>query len=359
MSKKTLAVLLLILSVLAGCSTTRGPAPTLTPTGPVDTTSSNGIAAKFNATADESFKFPSDDVKARSMMKNGFALVRANCDVFFSSAGTTQKWVVVTRDVVGAVGTLATGIMALHESSANAVANVAFGTAAAFAGLDIYNKNFLFAAENVSAVRDLIVRALDTHRQAAETITPATYESATTYVLDNQAICSHAKITALAREAIARGSIVASIDPQSDLAAATQVQDQKVLQGLGQLLNPPGALTTDQAGALWWLLKEFSTDDEKANLIAPKLSSLPAASSPFDPAKAYKPTWTHVDAVSRLLDGFSNATKTGFRRTIQEARAARQVAAKSYGAVFVVPTFSSPLSDSGATSSPGISVGIR
>ena len=357
--------------VLSGCATTKGPKPIVSATGPTNTSYTTGVAKQFVDSADASFKNTSDAGLARAMMQNGFTLIYASCSDFFQSAGETQKWLIVVRDTVGAIGTLATGVMALHESGKNAIANVAFVTGATFAGLDIYTKNFLFAAENIESVRTLVTNALNTHRTAVEAVGAVTYQSATVALLDNQNICSPMQIAALARDAIKKGVVVASTDPASDLSAITQAQDQKALQTLGQILNPPGALTIDQAGALWWLLKDFSTNADKTNDIAPKLKDIPSTTSPFDNAGAYNAGWALADQVNNALNRFTDATKAAFKTTISTAKSAKaeaiaaQAAAKAGGPKAGLPPPIPPApqftggTSIGAPTSTHISIGIR
>lgn len=293
------------------------------------------------------------------MLRDGLALVYASCSDFFDSAGETQRWVIVARDAVGIGGTLATSAMALHHASSSAVSNLALVTAASFAGLDLYTKNFLFAAENVDSVRTLIANALSVHQQAILTKSPFTYQTATNLLQDNQAICSPMRIAALAREAIKKGTVVASPDPASDLVTLPQTQDRNALLSLGQILNPPGALTADQAGALWWLLKDSSTADERAKIIAPKLKGLPAASNPLDSNGAYKPDWTLAGRVSAELDRFSEQTKAQFRNAIASARkGGTQAGNENFGGATGVPVFST-FAPARTTVSPHVSIGIR
>lgn len=211
--------------VLSGCTTTRGPQPIVSSTGVVANASATGVAAIFMESEQRAFNARlaiGSTTEAKAMMKDGFELIYASCSDFFQSAGQSQKWLIVSRDAIGAIGTLTAGLMALHEYSQTAVANVALGTGAAFAGLDIYTKNFLFGAENIDSVRELTLNALAAHRQKVESLTiELTYPSATRYLLDNQEICSPMKITSLARQAIRKGNVVATTDPPTTPAVAT------------------------------------------------------------------------------------------------------------------------------------------
>lgn len=201
--------------VLSACTTTRGPQPVVSASGIVNNAATTGIAGSFVRSESASAVNMPDPNLAKKYMTDGFSLIYANCSDFFQSAGATQKWLIFSRDTVGAIGTLATGIMALHDYGSTAIANVAFGTGAAFIGLDIYTKNFLFAAENVESVRELVGKALYAHRQEVETLTERKnldYAAATLFLQDNQDICSPMKIASMAREAIRNGRPVPTVE---------------------------------------------------------------------------------------------------------------------------------------------------
>lgn len=315
-------VFLMFCCALTACSTTtRGPASTLGINGPSSPDAQKGLAKSFVDSESKSFADQSNAELAETMLSDGFDLVYGNCSEFFSSAGETQKWVIVARDAIGVIGTLGTSVLALHNGSKNAVANLALGTGLSFSALDIYTKNFLFSAENIDSVRTLVTNALSAHKKVVLTQTPFTYQSATIQILDTQDICTPAAISALARAAIKKGDVAASVTGSGDGTSVRQLGDQAVLHAIGTILNPPGPVTSDQAGALWWLLKDFSTDAQKSKLIAPKLAELPATSKPFDSAGAYQSGWKFADTVGQALDRLSSETKESFRTAIVAAKA--------------------------------------
>lgn len=324
--------------LIAACSTTQGPSPTLDKDGPVvSDNTKNGLTGRFATSEGLSRAKQTEDALARQMLEDGFALIYANCDLFFTSAGQTQRWLMVTRDTVGAVGTLAASVMALHDASNNAVANVALATGLTFAGLDIYTKNFLFAAENIDAVRELTTHALNVHSEAVRDQSPLTYASVSVHLLDNQNICTPASILALVRQAIKKGDVQPTVDSHFSQPLATRT-DQAVLAELGALLNPPGTLSGDQAGALWWLYMEPTTSTQKKT-IAGLLGDLPDAGNPFDSNQDYKSGWTHEAAVRRALNKFSPATKVAFADSIKQRADA---VAKGAGAPLPPMRFSLP-----------------
>jgi hypothetical protein len=329
----SLFALALISISLAGCfSTTRGPPPIISKTGYDTTMQGDGMVAKFKSAADAASKPEADITAQRKMMKTGYALIYANCSDFFSNAGENQKWIIFTRDTVGAIGTLATGVMALHNASKNAVANVGFATAATFTGLDIYTKNFLFSAENVDSVRSLVLNALVVHKNAVGEHDDDSYESATIALLDNQDICSPMSIAALAKEAIKNGHVVAAGSVSDDLKRFTDAQDQGVLAGLGKLLHPPGPLTMSQASGLWWLLREQSTDEQRKGAIATTLKGIDADKSPLDANGVYKSDWPLLGSVNALLSNLSSGTQEAMKATVATASAPSKPAASANGA---------------------------
>ncbi|MEO4049033.1 hypothetical protein AAFN46_18350 [Pseudomonas sp. CAU 1711] len=303
--------------LLSACTTTQGPSPTLNKDGPLEAdTTKSGLTGRFAISEAASHNDETDDGHARQMLEDGFALIYANCDLYFASAGQTQRWLMVTRDTVGAVGTLAASVMALHDASNNAVANVALATGITFSGLDIYTKNFLFAAENIDAVRELTTHALNVHSEAVREQTPLTYATASVHLLDNQNICTPASIMALVRQAIKKGDVIPMQDRSYEQPLAARA-DEAALAELGALLNPPGMLSVDQAGALWWLYMTPTTDVQKME-IARLLSDLPSTGNPFDSTPAYKAGWEKEAKVRQALSRFSPATKSAFTSAIKK-----------------------------------------
>ena len=305
---------------MSGCSTTGGSQPVVSASGPVATTATFGVAATFLRSASASFVSPANTILADDMAVNGFALVYANCSDFFMSAGQTQKWLGVSRDAIGAVGTLATGLLALHGNGQSAVSNMAFATAASFAALDIYTKNFLFAAENIESVRALISRALTVHSAEVSKAGSFTYQSATIAILDNQNICTPTQISALVKEAIKKGDVVPTTESAGGLLSISAMKDEKALQALGRILNPP-TLTVDQAGALWWLLKVGPKDEAERKAIATVLKGLEGDKYPFTADNKYVANWQFQDSVNLGLNDLSEATKLKFRQNIEVAKA--------------------------------------
>jgi hypothetical protein len=90
----------------------------------------------------------------------GASLAYQLCSSFFKKAGTEQQYLLFSRDVIGVIGTLATGILGATHASPEATAWVGIGSGAALSGISIYTRNFLFSEDNVQAVQDLTLKAM-------------------------------------------------------------------------------------------------------------------------------------------------------------------------------------------------------
>jgi hypothetical protein len=143
--------------------------------------------------------------------KEGMAVVDDNCSDVFTTAGEHEKYIAFAKDVVAFTGTLASGVLALTDSSKAAVSAVTLGTTTSYAGLDIYTKNFLFGAENIDSVRTLIQNALDTHTtKVLGDSSPWTFRNAMRVILDHQEFCRPSAIVALVRSAIKNATLDAA-----------------------------------------------------------------------------------------------------------------------------------------------------
>ena len=220
---------LLTASALAGCASIHGAEPLITPDGaysdstkhssrpePDGTTYkdvSPSDATQFATLYQASSLDTSNKGKAENMMIAGLALVRSNCGYYFTSTGNTQKWIFVAQDTVGAAGTVATGVMAALGAGTPSIAWVGLATGTAYSGINIYTKNFLFAAENIDSVRTAVMKQLDQDRvtilaawDKAPPVTPVndyTYYTAKQTVLDEQNICTDAHILTIVHAALA------------------------------------------------------------------------------------------------------------------------------------------------------------
>lgn len=312
--------------MLSGCSTLGGPPPIFKATGPYIPEGGNfGLVTRFSESAAESEANPADQVKATAMLDDGFTLVYANCNDFFLSSGRQQSSLIVLRDSVATIGTLAASAIALGNinstNSKNALAIVTLGTATALAGLDIYTQRFLFGAENVDAVRELTLNALSVHIAGVRQLQPRTYQSAVMHLFDNQAICTPRHIYILAREAIQNGQVTSAVVGQGGVGALSRSVDEKILKELGKTLNPPSSVSADQAGAFYWLLFLDATETERKTTIRGILSGLPDSSNPFDAKGNLKSPVPNQALIEDSLSKLTPATRQSFAEQVAAKRA--------------------------------------
>lgn len=140
-------------------------------------------------------------------MLAGYALIFADCTDYFAHMGRNQQRARVARDAITPIGNLITGIVALRGNTAAAIPELTlFGTSAA-SGLDIFEQRFLFDADNIDAVRQLVLRALSEHATNTLNAQTASFEQGAINVLDNQSICTPPHILTLTRGAIREGRL--------------------------------------------------------------------------------------------------------------------------------------------------------
>jgi hypothetical protein len=155
---------------------------------------------------------PPTDADMRNFMRAGYALTYADCSNYFEVMGRNQSRSRVLRDTIAPITSLLTGLITLRNfdnagTEKDMLTLLSLSTGAAASGLDIFDQNFLFGANNIDAVRLLITRALA--EQATDTFSKKeiSFEQAVINIMDNQAICRPSHIMMLAREAIANGKI--------------------------------------------------------------------------------------------------------------------------------------------------------
>lgn len=261
------------------------------------------------------------------MLETGFTAVYASCSDFFQSSGKDQTRLLVLRDIIVMLSSLAGGALAIidrdgadvGQGNENVLAGIALGTTATLSGIDIYTERFLFGAENIDSVRELTLKALDAHRTRVLERPPLTYERVVVHLMDHQAICTTRRIAMMARKAIAEGEIEASRQDEGS-TELTRRRDEATLDQLGQVVGVPRGLTPDQAGALWWLL--FAGPESEAELqeINEKLEELP--NGPFDGASNRRSPWASETSVRKLIRAFSAETLAAFEKALEDKRKA-------------------------------------
>lgn len=230
----------LALGLLQSCTGFEGVRDTLDPSGPsslapynynpyADTNSRGQIAlfeAAYRIAYSEAARIDagtlappnsSDDPvsrHARQMAVEGVHLADSYCELFFRYGGDNQKWLLVSRDLVAALGSIATGAVALAGRNASTATGIlALTTAGLYNGVDIYTRNFLFGSDNIESVRTMTMKALAAHSAAAlpdHDTSVWTFGGAAQVVTEHQMICTPASIRNLVLQAIKAGSFVAA-----------------------------------------------------------------------------------------------------------------------------------------------------
>jgi hypothetical protein len=296
-------------AMLAGCNTMEPLVSSGGPGGGANKRTINFLAMESASRSD-----PTSDAAARAMLTTGYQLIRSNCDDYFASAGDYQRWINFGRDATVATAAVVTATVGYNPRNKKILGVIPIATSGVYTGIDLYNKDFLFAAENIDAVKTLIMNAVSTHQALSQTQISGralTYGEALVMLQDDQAYCMPPKIVPLVRAAIKSGQIVqvgGSAPAAPDTRTADQMHaDDAVLKTLGTELNPPGALSFQQAAVLYWLFKRDSTTAERTAMVK-LLGALPADSQPLDAQGKMKSPWPHKDAVEKALDGFSPQT---------------------------------------------------
>jgi len=335
-------VLATLVVALVGCATTKGPPGVINADGPlpVKSTVPESIAVKFVASAKTAAAAPHAGAVAEQnslmMFESGTTLVYANCSDFFATAGQTQTKLMVWKDAIGLLGTLAAGVIALDGDSSTGnldrLAVISLGSSAALSGIDIYTQRFLFGAENVDAVRELTLNALSAHAAKVRELPPKSYQAASRHLFDNQALCFPARIAMLAREAIKNGDVVAYTSGAQPLAVLDATNDRLVFQDIGDQLGLAGPISVQQAAGYYWLTVLGASPSDQTTYIQPMLNDVPSKNNAFKDSKTeLKDPVPHRNFIRERLARLSpQGTKT-----LTDAISAKQ--AKALHAAGVVP----------------------
>jgi hypothetical protein len=145
--------------------------------------------------------------KANALLEAGLAANHQNCMQFFKTAGVKQQRLLYAKDMIGIVGTLGTGVMALTGAGTGGTAALALGTTTAITGINAYQTAFLFSQDNVESVEDLVMGALATQEAAAKAAalklgTGYHFSDALEALWDAQNTCEVQKILSMVRDAL-------------------------------------------------------------------------------------------------------------------------------------------------------------
>lgn len=265
----------------------------------------------------------------RSMLISGFDLINANCKDYFHAAGNSQGVMTFMTDATLATATFSTAAMAFNPRNKKKLGIVPILAGGVYGGIDVYNKNFLFASDNIDAVHTLTMTAVSAHQEESlkkvedsARDDPLTYGRALAILQDNQAYCEPPRILQMVRKAIKNGTVgvvkQAAPDPEPDPDSRTEAekkQDSDVLQKLGARLNPPGTLSLAQAGAFYWLFEASNSAPDRKQIFL-MLQDLPTAAQPLDGSGTYKSAWDTEADIRLWLQEFSAQTKAHFEAAI-------------------------------------------
>lgn len=275
------------------------------------------LTKHFFDTACSSFRDSNDPAKARGMMNAGVTLTMIRCNDFFAQRAANQTRSRVLREAIPPVSALLTGIIGLasfdtDEGRQEAIQILGLGQTATVAGLEVFQSEFLFDSQNVFAVRNLTMRALDEHSsQILES--DAGFYSGTRHLIEHQMICTPASILELVTQAIDDGSIQSYSQRVEQERARIFETDSYRIRVIANELGAPTTLTSDEFGALWTIER---AGQPGGTLGQEQLAELKARLERVGPAlftgEPGQLTSTIPSTVSGELERFSGELKTHF-----------------------------------------------
>jgi hypothetical protein len=302
-----------------GPTVTPSPSPT-PPPSPTATIDSNGInlVYDFNRLACASINDRSNSAAAYAMMDGGFTLTRLRCNDFFAQRGGNQMRARIWRGAIAPVSAVVAGIISLVNFSdgerTDAIQILGITQAATVAGFELYEREFLFDADNVNSVRQLVMRALDEHASTAMDSPIRGFNHAVRHMMDNQMICTPANILDLVRASIAGGQVTARSQPATD-------QREPLARTNAAFAWNIMPLTDEQLGALWWLAQGGHSPDE-LDVIDERLGSALSAKVLTGGAGARALAPVAQPTLGQLVDSLRPATIDQFRATAVSLRTA-------------------------------------
>ena len=307
---------------LVECTGLYGPQPVIGVNGqiaarPHHTTPFQSPAASVNSTdmwerlQGRAVAAATNDAAVPAFLQEGWGVLFSNCNEYFRRMGSDQRDSQLGRDLVAPFIALLTGAIALKTFTATdqrqrLLQAMSLGSSFVTSDIDLYDKHFLFNADNIDSVRELTLNAMAAHADAVMKLQNVGYSDAIRHLIDLQTYCLPPRILSLTREAIAKGKVKARVVGDSPEALVSDVAED-----LGGFLNPPSSLSDQQIIALWWLFrgspdpKPASSDYKK---IHDALAGLPPEANPIEekagtpPTYAYKEHWAYADRVKSSLD---------------------------------------------------------
>lgn len=208
----------------------------------------NNLSVSFSAKVCASLSKPDDAGVTSAMLQSGMTLVKVRCNDFFNAKQTHQGGARLARSLIQPLSVAITGAFSVitfgsERRESDALALLAVGTAAANSGIDIYEDQFLFGAENVYSVRDMTLRALKAHQDdivsAVEAGRLTAFDEAARALVDHQNICTPGNILELVRASIDSGTFRARSQTPANGVAATGDGNPLPANATIQLSQPP------------------------------------------------------------------------------------------------------------------------
>ena len=190
-----------------------------------------------------------DPAIQRLFLNRGFKLIKDRCRIYLSGKADRQRGVNVWRDLFAPITALSTGVIGIIDNGDSidndVLAGLGLVTGAATAGFEIYEERYLFGAQNVDAVSELIEKALDVDADqklkyfdgqnalSAGKPRDLSYTSSVDFLVDNQMICSPHRILRLVNKAIKAGEIVPAKQPKPEEGDTPQPEMIPLLDASG------------------------------------------------------------------------------------------------------------------------------
>jgi hypothetical protein len=216
----------------------------------------------------------------------GLGLVRANCSEFFKNRGENQQTVNFLRDGVALLTGAATTIVGITGASTLAMTIIAASGTTLYAGIDTYTKNFLFGAENIEAVRTLVLNAVDAQTKKILAPGPWTFETAAGAIMDVQETCKPASIAAMTREAIRNGKV----DAVGTDDALRQGQDAIIINTIAATVGFQTTPDDDLLATICWAATDRSLTAADNKYISQILPNPPFFKGPLDTTGSWPTT---------------------------------------------------------------------
>ena len=247
---------------LSACAA-RGPDTIVSSSGPTAAVG-GGTVGLFADAYEKSLKAAPDSDLAFKMVSAGTQLQYQLCYDFFKNAGKEQQWLLFSKDFLATAGTIIAGVLGASGGSGSAIAWVGLSAGAGVSAINIYERNFLFSEDNVKAVQDLAMKAVDAARQEVLSDSRRNsydFASGVSALMDVQQVCEVQNILALVRKSISSADPVAKTKDFVNSFVPDYVK-----ANLGQFLQNGPAVTDDQLTALYWLYAATKTAPDKKQI---------------------------------------------------------------------------------------------